>query len=62
MRFDFTVTEGKDPDEWHKWFAWHPVKISDRQYAWLENVERRGRYTAKEAWDFEYRVFPKGWG
>ena len=25
---------------WHKWFAWHPVKIGHR-LAWLEWVQRR---------------------
>jgi len=27
---------------WHRWFAWHPVKI-DNQTVWLEMVERSSR-------------------
>lgn len=27
--------------KWHLWFAWHPVKLMDRQeWVWLENIER----------------------
>jgi hypothetical protein len=26
---------------WHRWFAWHPVRVSPDQAAWLEVVERR---------------------
>ena len=61
MRFNFTVTKCKDLAEWHKWFAWHPVKISDRQYAWLENVERRCNYTSGSGYDFEHIGFSKAW-
>ncbi len=32
--------------EWHKWFAWHPIKLwlSDdyHEIVWFEKVERRG--------------------
>ena len=27
--------------EWYRWFAWYPVLIGTRKYAWLEMVERR---------------------
>lgn len=26
---------------WHKWFAWYPVRIGERDHRWLETVERR---------------------
>jgi hypothetical protein len=26
--------------EWHRWFAWHPIKI-DHQWVWLETVHRK---------------------
>lgn len=25
---------------WHKWFAWHPVRLDWYTWAWLEYVER----------------------
>lgn len=38
----------EDKGEWHKWFAWHPVKVYDNihhkgtyQVAWLQTVYRR---------------------
>ena len=34
MRWPYT-----DPEETHRWFAWHPVVI-DGQWVWLETVER----------------------
>ena len=27
--------------EWHRWYAWHPVKLESGQCAWLETVERK---------------------
>jgi hypothetical protein len=45
---------------WHRWFAWHPVKIG-HQWAWMETVMRRrvGRF-AYDGWWFEdfYRLMP----
>jgi len=26
---------------WHRWFAWHPVKINDKETVWLEFVLRK---------------------
>ena len=46
--------------EWHKWFAWHPVRVASHDCRWLEFVERRankrhGPYAAGH--DFwEYRA------
>jgi hypothetical protein len=43
MRFKRNVPVPKD--DWHSWFAWRPVPLLGRcQYAWLERVERKGRY------------------
>jgi len=53
--------------KWHRWFAWKPVRINDRQIAWFEIVMRCGKrtqvYRATTAgtphlvwrWIFEYR-------
>lgn len=40
--------------EWHRWFAWHPVKI-EHEYVWLEVVHRKGQQVPY-GWDYEYRV------
>lgn len=26
---------------WHKWFAWHPIRIAENDCRWLECVNRR---------------------
>lgn len=26
---------------WHKWFAWFPVRVGHKDCRWLETVERR---------------------
>ncbi len=26
---------------WHRWFAWRPVKLNDERWCWLESIERR---------------------
>jgi hypothetical protein len=26
---------------WHKWFAWHPVRLDDGRRVWLETILRR---------------------
>lgn len=31
---------------WHPWFAWFPVPVGGRSYAWLETVRRKGRLSA----------------
>lgn len=32
--------------EWRKWFAWRPIRTENREWVWLETVERRW-YTAR---------------
>lgn len=27
--------------EWHRWFAWYPVRVGSHDCRWLEYVERR---------------------
>lgn len=42
---------------WHQWFAWHPVTIGSN-IVWLERVERKGTYMAGWGdawWSWEYR-------
>jgi len=29
-----------DREEWHRWFAWHPVTVG-KEWVWWEHVERR---------------------
>lgn len=42
----FTV-KANNPEKWHKWFAWHPVKIKLgnqselAQVIWLETIWRK---------------------
>ena len=45
MRFDYGPTREEVRRElslWHRWFAWHPVRISSsHEGVWLEWVERK---------------------
>lgn len=43
--------------QWHRWFAWYPVRVEDEQfphYVWLEWVKAR-----VEGWD---SPFTREWG
>ncbi|MDR9777215.1 hypothetical protein RJJ65_32170 [Rhizobium hidalgonense] len=42
-------------ESWHKWFAWHPIRVNTWQIAWLETIERRGHWYSQLGWCFEYR-------
>jgi hypothetical protein len=49
--------EPKDLSLWHRWFAWHPVKVGTF-WIWLETIERRGnmQYDFADSWfQWEYR-------
>lgn len=28
--------------DWHRWFAWYPVRVGPHHLVWWERVERRG--------------------
>jgi hypothetical protein len=57
LRYRYKLEKRKS---WHKWFAWHPVRVSFSKVAWLETVERRLRpedWAAIEWWRWEYRAY-----
>lgn len=38
----FNTKEPRSDREWHRWFAWRPVRLDDtRTWVWLETIERR---------------------
>lgn len=45
-------------ENWHRWFAWYPVRVSTWERAWLETVERKGTWWAQLGWTFEYLAIP----
>ena len=50
MRFPCKAT---DPAKWHRWFAWHPVRVRD-EIVWLETVWRREVCTSWDSyWEYE---------
>ena len=61
MKFDCGPTRKereKVKERWHKWFAWCPVRLGERECVWLETVERKGiiQYTTSASWwSWEYR-------
>lgn len=37
--------------QWHKWFAWHPVRIDNTgQRVWFETIQRRQRWQSEDSW------------
>ena len=42
-------------EQWHRWFAWRPVRVGPRDCRWLEMVERRVMYNRGIGFDTEYR-------
>lgn len=59
LRFETAQERWTRRTLWHRWFAWHPVEVSDGEWWWLETVERRECYQGSHAggtfW-WEYRV------
>lgn len=48
--------------EWHRWFAWRPVRVASRDCRWLEGVERRRRWVRglfEFYTEWEYRALDK---
>lgn len=44
--------------KWHRWFAWHPVKVGIHDCRWFEYVERRvtvAHFTCDDFITREYR-------
>lgn len=42
--------------DWHRWFAWYPVRIDYGDCRWLETVERRGSLVCQLGWEYTYRA------
>jgi len=40
---------------WHRWYAWYPVRVTKRHWAWLQRVERRG--DRQHSWDDSWYVW-----
>lgn len=58
MRWRYkTFAEKKaEVSEWHRWFAWYPVRIEGTA-VWLERVWRRGRVVHHEFLDIDEIVY-----
>lgn len=61
MKFDCgpsRKTKIERKQEWHDWFAWHPVRLGEHDCRWLETVERKGELQfcfEGFCWEYEYR-------
>ena len=49
-----TERQRRNPLEWHRCFAWWPVRTVDGYTVWLERVERRitTRYRNEPGWEY----------
>ena len=49
--------------EWHRWFAWYPIRLGSRDCRWLETIERSGTYEMLSECEcgfvYEYRAIGK---
>lgn len=41
-------------EQWHRWFAWRPVRVASHDCRWLEWIERKGTFYFE--WRWEYRA------
>lgn len=58
MRFRLDPKKPVDRKDWHRWFAWRPVRI-DLELVWLELVERKGERfedSCGDYWVYDYRT------
>lgn len=51
----FTFHKSLNLEQWHRWFAWHPVKLEvdpgeDSTWVWLETIEQR----RQPGWPYGY--------
>ena len=63
MKFDCGETASEyfaRLEKWHRWFAWYPVRIGNRDCRWLEYVERSMTPLGHVGWEKEYRAVPRG--
>jgi hypothetical protein len=62
MRFDCGETHEEKAlrlENWHRWFAWYPVRVGSHDCRWLEAVERKGTFRGwigDPYWEWEYRA------
>jgi hypothetical protein len=46
-------------EQWHDWFAWHPVRLGENHCRWLETIQRKGSLKwgeyPDEWWEWEYK-------
>lgn len=50
------LKESNRIDEWHRYFAWHPVITLEGWFVWLETVERKwGDSLCGGSWDYRLR-------
>jgi len=54
MKWGLTNKEYKDriaaQKQWHDWFAWRPVTLTNGQVAWLETVSRKRHAYYSDLW------------
>lgn len=65
MKFDCGLTDEEYRAEirkWHRWFAWHPVRVGHRDCRWMETVERRAYFDNWLELCWEYRAVQQGEG
>lgn len=52
------ATKVRQKEQWHDWFAWHPIRLGDNDCRWLETVVRKGEHqwcSGGFYWQWEYK-------
>ncbi len=50
----------KRREDWHLWFAWHPIQLNTGRTCWLQKRYRKGEYCCSYdggSWEYEYREY-----
>ncbi len=50
------LTDAERTSKWNDWFAWHPVKLDDGRWAWLERLQ----FKCNSYGDPSFKYRPKG--
>lgn len=60
MRWPTPPSKAVDKQNWHRWYAWHPVDVHGNT-VWMEVVERKGTFhydSCGGSYSYEYREQP----
>lgn len=52
LKIDSNYKKYSEQKEWHTWFAWFPIRVSNDEVIWLQAVERK-RQNVFGDWEYK---------